>query len=242
MILSLLVFFALFLLLYFVSRRITKNIYLFAFLLTGGKLSSLNFLSFCLLPGTVIHELSHMIVGELLFVKTGEFSFKPQLDEGEKIQIGSLKIVKTDPVRRTIIGLAPFITGLIIIFSVFNFYLSKQFNNLAIKQYNNITIIQLIILLVVSYLLSVISLTMFSSPKDLEAALLPALILIIIVLSLSVAGFRLTVPKNLIDFTAHAFFSLDKALGFVLFLDLVGLAILRGLNSLASRLLRREIG
>jgi len=66
--------------------------------------------SFFVLPGTIIHELSHWIVAELLLVRTGPITIFPQ----EK-RLGSVATVKSDPFRGFLIGLAPFITGLIIL-------------------------------------------------------------------------------------------------------------------------------
>jgi hypothetical protein len=45
--------------LYFLSRRLTQNLYIATFLLTKSREISVGFLSFLFFPGTVIHELSH---------------------------------------------------------------------------------------------------------------------------------------------------------------------------------------
>lgn len=66
--------------------------------------------SLFVLPGTIIHELSHWIVAELLLVKTGEITIFP-----EESRLGSVSTAKSDPFRGFLIGLAPFITGLIIL-------------------------------------------------------------------------------------------------------------------------------
>jgi len=68
-----------------------------------------------MLPGTIIHELSHWLVAEILQVRTGRITILPEWgdeEEGAKEQrLGSVETVNTDPIRGFLIGLAPFITG-----------------------------------------------------------------------------------------------------------------------------------
>ncbi|MEW5957666.1 MAG: hypothetical protein AB1801_08080 [Chloroflexota bacterium] len=63
------------------------------------------------LPGTVLHELSHWVTATLLRVKTGRFSFWPQLKKKGELQMGSLEVDEADPFRYSLIGLAPLIFG-----------------------------------------------------------------------------------------------------------------------------------
>src|ERR1700681_939898 len=67
-------------------------------------------ISFIFLPGIIIHELSHLLVASILFVKTGEIEFMPQVQD-EGLKLGSVSIAKTDPIRRFIIGVSPIILG-----------------------------------------------------------------------------------------------------------------------------------
>jgi len=72
-------------------------------------------------PGTVIHELAHLLAAGLLFVKTGSMEIIPKVMDDE-IRLGSVQVAKTDPFRRTIIGVAPVLLGMAIIFGIL-FYL-----------------------------------------------------------------------------------------------------------------------
>ncbi|MBP9669957.1 hypothetical protein KBD75_01000 [Candidatus Woesebacteria bacterium] len=72
--------------------------------------------SLVFLPGTIIHELSHWIVAEILQVRTGEISIFPDEDHGDSNQrLGSVATESTDPFRGFLIGLAPFVSGLLIL-------------------------------------------------------------------------------------------------------------------------------
>lgn len=72
--------------------------------------------SVLVLPGTIIHELSHWLVAEILQVRTGEINILPRLKGGSgEERLGSVATAKTDPIRGFLIGVAPFITGLAIL-------------------------------------------------------------------------------------------------------------------------------
>lgn len=66
-------------------------------------------------PGTVVHELSHWLMAELLQVPTGRFRLLviPQ-EQGQEASLGSVMTAKVDPFRGFLIGLSPFLTGLAI--------------------------------------------------------------------------------------------------------------------------------
>jgi hypothetical protein len=68
------------------------------------------------LPGTIIHELSHWIVAEVLQVKTGAITIFPDDNELEGRQrLGSVATESTDPLRGFLIGVAPFLSGMAIL-------------------------------------------------------------------------------------------------------------------------------
>jgi hypothetical protein len=69
--------------------------------------------SILVLPGTIIHELSHWLVAEILQVRTGEITILPELKgESGSERLGSVATEKSDPFRGFLIGIAPFITGI----------------------------------------------------------------------------------------------------------------------------------
>jgi hypothetical protein len=63
-----------------------------------------------LLPGVMVHELSHFFMAAILGVPTGRITIFPHQGEGEK-RLGSVEIAKTDPVRESLIGGAPVIVS-----------------------------------------------------------------------------------------------------------------------------------
>lgn len=82
-------------------------------LIFGTTKTGILFYSLLFLPGTILHELSHWIVAEILQVRTGEITIFPDLVGREESQrLGSVATAKSDPFRGFLIGVAPFITGL----------------------------------------------------------------------------------------------------------------------------------
>lgn len=123
-----------------------------------------------LLPGTLIHELSHWLVAELLRVPTGKLELLPQIETNNRVRLGSLQIAQTDPFRRTLIGLAPLFMGLTVLFLIGN-----QFPQIGWPPTLGINLKNLALF----YGVLVVANTMFSSQKDLEVALLPTIVLIL---------------------------------------------------------------
>jgi hypothetical protein len=64
-----------------------------------------------LLPGIIIHELSHWLAARLLGVRTGKITLWPSKRRGNQMRMGSVKVGRTDPFRGSLIGLAPLISG-----------------------------------------------------------------------------------------------------------------------------------
>lgn len=97
-------------LLYILSRFITKTLSR----LIHSKIKSLHItirvFSFFLLPGTLLHELSHFALAHVLGVRTFDFVLMPKLEE-KSVLLGSVSIERTDVLRRTLIGIAPLIFG-----------------------------------------------------------------------------------------------------------------------------------
>lgn len=190
MIFQLVIFSAIIILLYFISRSITNSIYLLLYLLSRNRKLSLIVLSLFFLPGTIIHEVSHWIVATVLRVPTGELSILPTINEGTKVQAGKLMIGKTDPFRYTLIGLAPIFSGLAIIYILGKFFFPDLSSILNTKY--------LILNTSFCYLLFSISATMFSSKKDLESMKVALPLTILLFTSFYVVGIKVKLENNLI--------------------------------------------
>ncbi|MEI6690868.1 MAG: hypothetical protein WCL07_03920 [bacterium] len=70
--------------------------------------------SIFVLPGTIVHELSHWLTAEILRVPTGQITILPTIndDRGGSQNLGSVATGSTDPFRGLLIGGAPFVVGM----------------------------------------------------------------------------------------------------------------------------------
>lgn len=129
------------------------------------------FFAILFLPGTFVHEISHFLTALVLLVPVGQIELMPEKFEGG-VKLGSVPIGKTDPIRRTLIGIAPIIFGLGLIFGIL-YYVYKH----------NLYTMPIIVVLVALMSFEVGN-TMFSSKKDLEGAMI-AFILVAIIFAVS---------------------------------------------------------
>jgi len=71
-----------------------------------------------LLPGVLLHEGSHWLMAKLLRVRTGKFSIGLVQRRGGQLEMGSVRVARTDSIRSALIGLAPLIGGSLAIFLI----------------------------------------------------------------------------------------------------------------------------
>ncbi len=64
-----------------------------------------------LLPGIIVHEVSHWLAATLLGVKVGKVSLGPTKKARGRMRFGSVRVGRSDPLRDSLIGLAPLIGG-----------------------------------------------------------------------------------------------------------------------------------
>ncbi len=131
------------------------------------------------LPGTFIHEMSHFLTALVLLVPVGNINLTPKIEE-DGVRLGSVPIAKTDPIRRTLIGIAPIFFGLAIILgSIFYVYTNNLFGQP----------IALVILALVAF---EVGNTMFASKKDLEGVFAVFVVVVLIGIVLYLLGLRVS--------------------------------------------------
>lgn len=105
-------FLALLLLLMVLRRVLNQHLPGVIYLLTRSEELAFLFYFLLLLPGVVLHELSHWLAAKLLGVRVGSLSLGPKsMDGGKRIEMGAVRIGSTDPFRESLIGVAPLVTG-----------------------------------------------------------------------------------------------------------------------------------
>ncbi len=118
---NLVTFIIVFALTLFLQRWLHKHIQGFTYLLTEDPGCALRALFVLLLPGVLLHEASHWMVANLLGVKTGKVSIGLARARGKQMSLGSVNVERTDLLRESLIGTAPFAFGLAAIILIAGF-------------------------------------------------------------------------------------------------------------------------
>lgn len=103
------------LLLPWVKRWLGQHLYGLGLLISGDHDKAALLSLILLLPGVILHELSHWLAAKALRVPTGRFTLGPKRRE-ETLTFASLSVARTDPLRKSVIGLAPLLGGTLAIF------------------------------------------------------------------------------------------------------------------------------
>lgn len=158
-------------LIFLTSRYVMQRIFQTIRMITKSTSVSFYLLSLLYLPGTILHELSHLITSVLLFVMPHKFDLIPEVSETADgkyhVRMGAVHHEATDPFRGMLIGTAPILYGLAFFYLVFEFNLFP----------NEVWWVNIILI----YLFFAISSSMFSSKQDMKESLIliPLFLLII---------------------------------------------------------------
>lgn len=165
-------------LLFFLSKKLVNSLARVIYRFTKHHKIVVHTLALIFLPGTIVHELAHLLFAGIMFVPVGEINVVPQIEE-KGVRLGSVQIGRTDPFRRMVVGVAPVLLGMILIFSIF---LLIKIGASPWWQ----TILAL-------YLIFEIGNTMFSSRKDIEGSLL-FITLVLVLLMVILLGLYFLTP------------------------------------------------
>lgn len=85
------------------------------YMLTGNRTAAIYAYYVLVLPGTLLHELSHWIIARLLGVRVGGLSLTPIIRNERQVQFGAVTVSGAGHLRASLIGLAPLALGTAII-------------------------------------------------------------------------------------------------------------------------------
>jgi len=199
------------------SSRLTQLSFTVLMRLTRSRSIAITILTIILFPGTVIHELSHLFTAEILGVHTGKLTLAPESIEAGEIQSGSVQVAVTDPFRRSLIGIAPTITGMITL-SILSWYLSTQMYQVSGIKYQ-------VLIVSIIYLIFTISNTMFTSKEDLKGVLPVALTLAIFAITFYISGIRIILPAQFATTIVTIIQTLAYYLAIAVAINLMGILV-----------------
>lgn len=107
-----------------VKRWITRSLQELSVRWTGDVQVALVIYFVLVLPGVVIHEVSHWLMANLLGVRVNRFRLGPvRQGRSKRVSLGSVRVGKVDPVRASLIGLAPLLGASAVILLIGNLVL-----------------------------------------------------------------------------------------------------------------------
>ncbi len=94
-----------------IQKWVHQHLHGIAFLITGQPDIALSLYALVLLPGVALHELAHAITAIVLGVKVGNFTIVPRRQPDGHVRLGAVQVELVDPVRSSLIGVAPLLVG-----------------------------------------------------------------------------------------------------------------------------------
>lgn len=147
-----LIVFILLILLFFISRQTTNEVFYLLRIFIKNDSVIFGIVSVFFLPGTILHEFSHFFMAIILFLPVHKIQILPEFEKNY-IKLGKVLYEKKDVIRGVIVGIAPLFGALLFFWFLSVFDLFPQKN------------IWLTILL--GYVIFSVSSAMFSSKQDL---------------------------------------------------------------------------
>jgi hypothetical protein len=209
-------------LLFILSQRLSNALYRLFWVIFKSKYAASGILTFIFLPGTIVHEFAHLLVAEILRVPTGEISFTPKIEQinehQTEISMGSVKIASTDPFRKLLIGIAPILSGLVVLILLISLW--QHF-------YPPLTILwqKIGLTMLIGYFLFAVSNNMFSSDSDIKDVWFIPILLILIGIALYIIGVRINLTGQLVNYATDFINIMIKALGIVIGVNVLVLLI-----------------
>ncbi|MFZ2362050.1 MAG: hypothetical protein WA040_22115 [Anaerolineae bacterium] len=244
---TLLAFALLVMLLYWLQRWISQHLQGVGILLFSSSNAGMALLWFVLLPGVLLHEGSHWLMAKLLGVPTGRLRLSPSV-QGKQVVLGSVEVKRTDPVRDSLVGLAPFLAGTLALLAIGYWVFDAASLGLAWQRgaWNQIAELLLGAFQIDDaalwlYLIFAVSNAMMPSPSDRESWRLVLVYLAVVAAVMLVFGWLPSLPASMIDALTGGLRTLTYAFALALLIDLVFAAALALLELLLSALRRSKV-
>ena len=234
--------------LFLMKRWINRHLQGLGLLLLGDNEAAMLLYFVLLLPGILIHELSHWLAARLLGVQTGKITLWPSRRRGNQMRMGSVRVARTDPLRASLIGVAPLISGYIAILIIGQLILGLgdlgkvlldgQWQQAWQNLQGHLRTPDFWIWL---YLIFAISNAMLPSEADREPWRPVILFMGLVALIFYLTGWARQIPEALATASLIGLSYLAYAFSLIIVVDAIFVALIAGSEALLSRLTRRQV-
>ncbi len=197
-----------------------------------------------LFPGVVLHEFSHWLAAKLVGVRTAGISLMPRVQRGGTVRLGSIKVGRSDPLRESFIGVAPFIGGTVAILLLASWRFGVELQPALSLQSVLETMassLQAPDALLWLYLLFSISNAMLPSESDRQPWLSALLFLGVVAAIVYISGVSVRIPVQVKEWVLTGATYLAFAFGVVLAVDIPVVLLLMVVEKLGGALLGRRV-
>ena len=227
-----------------VKRWLSRHLQGVGLLLFGNHEGATALHYIVLLPGVVLHELSHWLAAKLVGGRTAGISLVPQVKRGGAIRLGAVKVGKSDPLRESWIGIAPFIAGTVAILLLANWRFGIEFQpalSLDMVLHTMVSSLQTPDALLWLYLLFSISNAMMPSESDRQPWLSALLFLGAAAAITYIAGIAVPYAPKIKSWVLTGATYLAFSFGLVLAVDIPVAFLLLFIEKAAGALLGRRV-
>jgi hypothetical protein len=197
-----------------------------------------------LFPGVVLHEFSHWLAAKMVGVRTAGISLMPRIQRGGTVRLGSIKVGKSDPLRESWIGVAPFIGGTVAILLLANWQFGVELQpalSLEFILHTMAASLQAPDALFWLYLLFSISNAMLPSESDRQPWLSALIFLGAVAAIVYISGVSVQIPVQVKAWVLTGATYLAFAFGLVLAVDIPVVFLLMIIEKLGGILLGRRV-
>lgn len=227
-----------------VKRWLSRHLQGVGLLLLGTQEGATALHYIVLLPGVVLHELSHWLAAKLVGVRTAGISLVPRVQRGGTVRLGSVKVGKSDPLRESWIGVAPFIGGTVAILLLASWQFGVELQpvlSLGLILDTMVSSLQAPDALLWLYLLFSISNAMLPSESDRQPWLSALIFLGVVAAIVYLSGVSVQVPVQMREWVLTGATYLAFAFGLVLAVDIPVAFLLMVIEKLGGVLLGRHV-
>jgi hypothetical protein len=223
------------------SRQISLHIQFPFYTLTRSQNSATLAIFLLFLPGVFLHESAHWTMARLLGLKTGKFRVWPKR-QGKYIGLGSVSVESRDPVRDSLVGIAPLLVGIVLVTLIGRLIFDTPQVSALLAEGNWLGAVTAFRQelnrpsgLVWAYILLTIANAMMPSASDREPIMPILFYSVLVIVAYIILGLPLQWAATLMQWLTPSLSNLSSALLFVIVLDCITLATLYLIRLIISR-------